>query len=584
MPQPDSARLGQLFYTGVSRFLVANENFVGALVQASSRCAIHASEDIVDAYGLKLWARGQAISERLLERLSSRQLRKPIELCVYARDPVAVAGIAETAQELIEASPDLRALLLPRLPALLSLLRSYTPNPTELMLWSVMRHGGRDMVDHATLVCAVALASAQILDVHPDLFKPLMRAALLHDVGLLYLPASLVSGTAPRERPQLREIHTHPDIGAQVVVELAGCGTTVAHLVAASHERLDGHGYPRGLKADDLSLPAQALLFAEAQVPLIVGSSNGLRRAAVAARLVPGEFPGALVNWVVQCGATRPVEQVDDIDADAVVLDLQQMHSLLAGVARLLAAAPARETTAVRVAAVPWQRSIDILRQELCRCGVDSALADNGEIAPQQDGELIELAVLTQELLHRIRALRIAVEMEQADSPALACSAMVIELIEALRACEPLPEGEGAAKGSRSVLMPWSNLYSVGVAAIDEQHRVLVGLLNRLNEARDAARSTAVMHEVLDALVQYAGRHFAFEEALMHEHRYAGTAAHEAAHQRLAQRVGAMIAAQENGGQVSLRDLTVFLRQWLISHILHTDKELGKALNARGVR
>jgi len=584
MPQPESARLGQLFYTGASRFLVANEHFVGALVQASSRCAIHASEDIVDAYGLKLWARGQAISERLLERLSSRQLRKPIELCVYARDPAAVAGIAETAQALIEASPDLRALLLPRLPWLLSLLRSYTPNPTELMLWSVMRHGGREMVDHATLVCSVALAAAQVLDVHPDLFKPLMRAALLHDVGLLYLPPTLFCGTAPRERPQLREIHTHPDIGAQVAVELAGCGSTVAHLVAASHERLDGHGYPRGLKADELSLPAQALLFAEAQVPLISGTSNGLRRAAVAARLVPGEFPGPLVNWVVQCGATRPVERVDDIDADAVVLDLQQMHSLLAGVARLLAVAPSRETNAVRVAAAPWQQSVDVLRQELCRCGVDSALADHGEIAPQQDAELIELAVLTQELLHRIRALRIAVEMARADSPELACSAMVIELIEALRACEPLPETDAAPGQRGSALMPWSPIYSVGVAAIDEQHRVLVGLLNRLNAERSAGHSPKVVGEVLDSLVGYAGRHFAFEEALMHEHRYPATAAHEAAHQRLAQRVGAMIAAQAQGGAVSLQDLTVFLRQWLISHILHTDKELGKALNARGVR
>ena len=85
--------LAPLFYTGVSRFLEANEHFVRAMVAASAHCPIHASEDIVDANGMKLWARGQPIADRLLERLSNRRLRKPIELCVYASDPIAAAGI-----------------------------------------------------------------------------------------------------------------------------------------------------------------------------------------------------------------------------------------------------------------------------------------------------------------------------------------------------------------------------------------------------------------------------------------------------------------------------------------------------------
>lgn len=584
MTQIDTARLGPLFYTGASRFLVANENFVGALVQASTLCAIHASEDIVDANGLKLWARGQPISERLLERLSSRKLRKPIELCVYARDPVAAAGVAEIIESVVERSEDLHALLSPRLEAILGLVRGYAPNPTELMLLSVMRHGGREMMDHAALVCAVAIAGAQILDVHPDLLRPLVRAALLHDVGLLYLPESLFAANAVRESAQMREIQTHPVIGAQVIVELAGAASSVAHLIANSHERLDGRGYPQALAMVDLSLPAQSLLFAEAMAPLLTGGSNGLRRAAVAARLVPGEFPGPLVNWIVQCGATRPVVRPDDIDAEAVVLDLQQIHSLLSGVSRLLASAQARETTAVRAAAAPWQQSIEVLRHELRSCGVDSALSRHGDIDPQQDGELLELAVLNQELLHRIRALRVSVELARSESPDLACSSLVIELIEALRACEPLPDAAVVRGAHKEALMPWSKLYSVGVASIDEQHRTLVGLLNRLGDARDDPAQEEVAGQILAKLVEYVGEHFAFEERLMHQYHYPATEAHEAAHGRLAQRVTAMIAQQEQGKAISLVDLTAFLRQWLISHILHTDKELGIALNAQGVR
>src|SRR5450631_1510634 len=110
MTNVKEGQLGHLFFTGASSFLEANENFVQALVGASAHCAIHASEDIFDANGLKLWAGGQPIGERLLDRLSNRRLRKPIELCVYAADPIAAAGIAETIEARVAGSPDLGAL------------------------------------------------------------------------------------------------------------------------------------------------------------------------------------------------------------------------------------------------------------------------------------------------------------------------------------------------------------------------------------------------------------------------------------------------------------------------------------------
>jgi len=83
-----------------------------------------------------------------------------------------------------------------------------------------MRHGGRAMVEHAALVAALALRAAAIIGVHPDLLQPLARAALLHDVGELYLSPGLFSSTDPRERAQMRQIQTHPILGAQVDMPL----------------------------------------------------------------------------------------------------------------------------------------------------------------------------------------------------------------------------------------------------------------------------------------------------------------------------------------------------------------------------
>ena len=63
---------------------------------------------------------------------------------------------------------------------------------------------------------------------------------------------------------------------------------------------------------------------------------------------------------------------------------------------------------------------------------------------------------------------------------------------------------------------------------------------------------------------------------------YPGTEARAAAHGRLAERVREMACAYEYGSAPSQGALVAFLRQWLIAHILHTDKQMGAALNALG--
>jgi len=582
MSESEQARLGPMFYTGASRFLEANEHFARVLVDASSQCAIHASEDIVDANGLKLWAAGQPIGDRLLERLSNRRLRKPIELCVYAADPVATAGIAATLEAEVSGSRELSLVLAESLPGVLREVGTIAPNPTELMLLSVMRHSGRDMLGHAALVCAVALATAEMAGTHPDLIRILARAALLHDVGELYLEPALFEPPGMHAPGQVREIRKHASIGAQVAVELARVGAAVGHLIGMSHERLDGWGYPRGLKASELSKPAQALLFSEAVVSMLGSGSNGLKRAAVAVRLVPGEFPVEMVNWIVRCANARPATRQEGVSASAIAIDLLQIQALLTRLRPLLVERLPGETTAVRSAAGQWSIAIEALIDELRRTGIESAISCGMSVEPQDDTEFIELSVLSQELLYRVRELRLRIEVAQSESPELTTSALAIEVLELLRACERVPE-PGAAGAGRAVLLPWSRLYSVGVREIDEQHRVLVGLLNRLGAANDGAERTEMVSETLAALVKYVGEHFAYEERLMKEHGYEDTASHIAAHGGLARRVGDMVKRSAEGSSVSLGDLTVFLRQWLISHILHTDRALGAALNAKGL-
>jgi hemerythrin-like metal-binding protein len=133
-------------------------------------------------------------------------------------------------------------------------------------------------------------------------------------------------------------------------------------------------------------------------------------------------------------------------------------------------------------------------------------------------------------------------------------------------------------------IMPWSDMLSVGVRAIDQQHQTLVGILNDLGDVvlgRDDAWDESV---VLSKLLAYTENHFAFEEGLMRRIGYVAQDAHEQEHRALFQQVGDLMARAADGQHADPQELLMLLRDWLSSHIMGTDRALGQALNQRDIR
>jgi putative nucleotidyltransferase with HDIG domain len=76
-------------------------------------------------------------------------------------------------------------------------------------------------------------------------------AALLHDIGKFILPDRILKANVPLTDEDWMLIKRHPQQGARVVSSLDGYGP-VADIILAHHERIDGKGYPRGLKGDQI--------------------------------------------------------------------------------------------------------------------------------------------------------------------------------------------------------------------------------------------------------------------------------------------------------------------------------------------
>ncbi|MBI5594357.1 MAG: hemerythrin family protein [Deltaproteobacteria bacterium] len=130
----------------------------------------------------------------------------------------------------------------------------------------------------------------------------------------------------------------------------------------------------------------------------------------------------------------------------------------------------------------------------------------------------------------------------------------------------------------------WKNDYSVGIAKIDDQHKVLVGFLNELFESMQAGKGKNALDSVLTNLVQYTKTHFASEESLMKLYKYPDYEAHKQKHDNMTGHV-LELKRQLDSGQISNPiQITSFLKDWLSKHIMGTDKLYGPFLNAKGVR
>jgi methyl-accepting chemotaxis protein len=131
----------------------------------------------------------------------------------------------------------------------------------------------------------------------------------------------------------------------------------------------------------------------------------------------------------------------------------------------------------------------------------------------------------------------------------------------------------------QAAFITWSEEYSVKVPDIDEQHKKLIGLINDLNEAVASGKGRDVVGPVLQSLVDYTVTHFTYEEELLQSVNYPELEKHKPIHKTF---VGKMLEFQkdaESGTAMAGTKITLFLKDWLVGHIMNTDKKYGSWVN-----
>lgn len=127
----------------------------------------------------------------------------------------------------------------------------------------------------------------------------------------------------------------------------------------------------------------------------------------------------------------------------------------------------------------------------------------------------------------------------------------------------------------------WDDSFLVGVEAFDNDHKYLVKLINNLHSGFMAGFGVSEMTYILDDLVRYTNVHFKREEDLMKKHSYPDYEQHRAAHAELVNKVMGFQAQLKSGKKIFSLELMSFLKDWLLNHILKTDKRYGAFFKER---
>jgi HD-GYP domain-containing protein (c-di-GMP phosphodiesterase class II) len=105
---------------------------------------------------------------------------------------------------------------------------------------------------HSLIVAQVAARLPRLDgDVQHRPLEPIL-AALIHDAGMLKLPGELLAQAGPLTEEQRRAVESHPGLGAEMAARLFPGEARLAEATADHHERLDGTGYPAGLRGSQV--------------------------------------------------------------------------------------------------------------------------------------------------------------------------------------------------------------------------------------------------------------------------------------------------------------------------------------------
>ena len=417
------------------------EHYLDRLVDAGDQAGLVTRQPITDRNGMVLAGAGTPMNAALRDRLVRHKLLRPIDESLSASDPVTAERLLERARSLLESNPLLHRLAdgVPDSSRLLTVLRSVElPEPLEIKL-TVAAINDPARLDHLIMVTLTALAIGLRRGLPISDLKTLAFAGILHDLGELHIDPAIFDSRGDLSVPLRRQVEAHPVIMHAVLASLGSRYDKAGRAILEHHERIDGSGYPRGLRGEQLSPLGRILALAE-----FLASLHNRRECShmmVALKLQRHHFDPELVDAAFRLlGQASAAPANADQGFDDVTHRLAQLLAILK---EWRALSEANDQPALSPAQLGWlQDRARTIQHHFARLGIHADDLEYSLRPVADDADAIaELAIITEEIRRQI--LDTSWECHRRFGPAV-----IDQLPDTVRTTLTQPTTVGAASAS----------------------------------------------------------------------------------------------------------------------------------------
>ncbi len=155
---------------------------------------------------------------------------------------------------------------------------------------------------HSINVCVISVIFGRHLGFSEEQLREIGHGALLHDIGKMRVPLELLNKSSELTPDELAELKRHPQLGYDILSGSGGISAEALEIVRSHHERVDGSGYPRGLKGDDISEFAMLVSIVDVYDAI---TSDRVYHLGIS----PHEALNMMYEWAPKSFPNEPLEQ-----------------------------------------------------------------------------------------------------------------------------------------------------------------------------------------------------------------------------------------------------------------------------------